>query len=242
MTALPSARPANMHDTLPERLARAVLQMIRDDDLTPGMRTPSVRKLATHFQVAQPTMREALSLLQVTGHVDIRHGSGVYVKDVGQRLLLHNPYGERLDARTIVQLLAARQLIEPPVAALAAQNASPEELDLLAAILESARAHLGGTAEEDEQLDKINMSFHRSIADASGNRVLAEVVRTLTEVRQPEQLVVLSIYGDRQRDLAQHEAVLAALTQGDAERARTLMAAHLQEVLSVVRVRMEEAA
>ena len=67
-------------------------------------------------------------------------------------------------------------------------------------------------------------------------------MRTLTEVRQPEQLVVLSIYGDRQRDLAQHEAVLAALTQGDAERARTLMAAHLQEVLSVVRVRMEEAA
>ncbi len=230
---------AEIHVTLPERLARAVLQMIREDGLEPGMRTPSVRKLASRFQVAQPTMREALSLLQVTGHVDIRHGSGVYVKEVGQRLLLHNPYGEQLDAATIVQLLAARQLIEPPVAALAAQHASTADLDNLATLLETARAHLGGTKAEDEQLDAINMSFHRSIADASGNRVLAEVVRTLTEVRQPEQLVVLGIYDDRHRDLQQHEAILAALREGDAETARTLMGNHLQEVLSVVRVRLE---
>lgn len=232
------ARPTGMHGSLADRLARQVLQLIKDQQLDPGERMPSVRDLAERFSVATPTMREALTLLQMAGNLDIRHGSGVYVRDAEPRLLLTNPYGAELDGETILQLLATRRIVEPAAAALAAHAAEPEQLGRLAALLQSAEAYLAGDASADASLMVFNMSFHRGIADASGNRVLAEVVHTLTEVRVKEQMAVLDLYNDRERDHAQHRDVLAALQARDAERARALMLEHLDEVQSVVLQRL----
>lgn len=235
------ARPNGMHGSLADRLARQVLQLIKDEQLDAGERMPSVRDLAERFSVATPTMREALTLLQMAGNLDIRHGSGVYVRDAEPRLLLSNPYGAELDGETILQLLSARKIVEPAAAALAAEAAGDEQLARLADLLQSAEAYLVGDASADASLMIVNMSFHRGIADASGNRVLAEVVHTLTEVRVKEQMAVLDLYNDRQRDHAQHRQILAALEARDGETARVLMLEHLDEVQSVVLQRLGQA-
>lgn len=235
------ARPNGMHGSLADRLARQVLQLIKDEQLDAGERMPSVRDLAERFSVATPTMREALTLLQMAGNLDIRHGSGVYVRDAEPRLLLSNPYGAELDGETILQLLSARKIVEPAAAELAAEAAGDEQLARLADLLQSAEAYLVGDASADASLMVVNMSFHRGIADASGNRVLAEVVHTLTEVRVKEQMAVLDLYNDRQRDHAQHRQILAALEARDGETARALMLEHLDEVQSVVLQRLGQA-
>ena len=57
----------------------------------PGNRLPSTRALAERFAVAMPTVRESLRRLQTTGAIEIRHGSGVYVSEAVDRLVLPNP-------------------------------------------------------------------------------------------------------------------------------------------------------
>ena len=102
-----------------------MLALIQNDALEPGDRLPSVKELSDRFSVATPTMREALRLLQMAGNLDIRHGSGIYVRRPESRLMLTNPYAGSLSTATILNLLHARLLIEPPVAELAAINATP---------------------------------------------------------------------------------------------------------------------
>lgn len=239
-----SPRPNGLHESLTDRLAREVLRLIEDEDLGPGARIPSVRELAERFSVAAPTMREALTLLQMAGNLDIRHGSGIYVRSPETRLVLTNPYGTNLDSSTILQLLEARRIIEPRTAAMAAELASEEQLQGLADVLAEAEQHLasGDHARRDLDMVSATMRFHRGIADAAGNRVLAEVVHTLTELRVKEQLIVLDVYDDPVRDHQQHRDIYAALAARDPVAAEERMRDHLDEVGLVVRRRLEAGA
>jgi GntR family transcriptional repressor for pyruvate dehydrogenase complex len=232
-----SDRP-NAPLSLSEHLGQQVLALIRDDAMEPGDRLPSVKDLAERFSVATPTMREALRLLQMAGTLDIRHGSGIYVRHAGTRLMLTNPYAGSMGPDAILNLLSARLLIEPPVAELAAVNANERHLADLADLLADAERHLSGQDAEDTVLGVANMRFHRGIADGAGNPILAEVVFTLTEVHIKEQMAVLDLYNNRRRDHEQHKLILDALQKRDAAGARSLMSDHLADVISVVRSKL----
>ncbi len=233
---------ARGHVSLSEHLSQGVLALIRDGDLKPGDRLPSVKDLAERFAVATPTMREALRLLEMAGNLDIRHGSGIFVRRPESRLMLTNPYARSLDTRTILNLLEARLMIEPPIAELAAKNATTKHLDALAALLADAEKHLSGQDDADAILGVENMRFHRGIAESAHNDILADVVFTLTEVHIKEQMAVLDLYNNRRRDHDQHKHILEALMRRDAAGAREAMAAHLAEVVNVVRAKIAPAA
>jgi GntR family transcriptional repressor for pyruvate dehydrogenase complex len=229
------------HVSLSEHLMQGVLALIREKGLEPGDRLPSVRELSERFSVATPTMREALRLLEMAGNLDIKHGSGIYVRQPNSRLMLTNPYARTLDKRTILNLLQARLLIEPQVAELAAHNATDKHIEHLGALLEDAEAHLSGQEAADAILGVVNMQFHRGIAEGAANPILADVVFTLTEVHIKEQMAVLDLYNNRLRDHEEHKQILGALQQRDAAGARALMSEHLAEVVGVVRSKLEAA-
>ena len=83
-------------------LAQQIQSLIRERDLKPGERPPSAKSLADQFNVATPTIREALRHLQATGMIDIRHGSGIYVRRQSDRLMLSNPGYGALETKTIL--------------------------------------------------------------------------------------------------------------------------------------------
>ena len=227
--------------SLSEHLAQSVLRLIREQGLEPGDRLPSVRELSERFSVATPTMREALRLLEMAGNLDIRHGSGIYVRRPESRLMMTNPYARSLDTGTILNLLEARLLIEPAVAELAARNATTKHLEDLADLLADAEKHLSGQDAADAVLGVANMRFHRGIAEGAANAILADVVFTLTEVHIKEQMAVLDLYNNRRRDHDHHKAILDALVRHDAEGARRLMTEHLSDVIEVVRNKLATA-
>src|SRR5436189_296817 len=86
---------------------------------------------STRLMKAAPPVRESLRRLEAIGVVEIRHGSGVYVRTGGDRVLVANPYSGRLEARMILELLDARLLIEPTLAERTALNASDDEIEEL---------------------------------------------------------------------------------------------------------------
>jgi DNA-binding FadR family transcriptional regulator len=207
--------------SLSERLATGVLDLIAEQRLTPGDALPTVRSLADRFGVTPPTIREALRRLQATDAVRLKHGSGIYVGPGVLRTLMPNPNSAPIDGEQILNLVEARLVIEPGIAALAAQYRT----DAQVARLESAV----GTALR-EQLPRGARRFHHELASASGNPVLYEVVDSLLAVRQREHRVMRGLIADRVHDHDQHHAIFVAVRDREPAAAAELTRQHLQEL------------
>lgn len=221
--------------TLSDALTERMLELIRTGGHRPGDRLPSTRELSQRFAVTTPTLREALRRLEATGAIELRHGSGIYVGADIERVVLPNPNMRELHAAQLLELLGARIVIEPPLAALAARHADAEELAALRLLLDQAGRHLRG---EDAILHDANMSFHRATARLAGNSVLHEVVDSLLTVHGPEQREILQIFDDRSRDYEEHLAILEAIETRDAAQAEARMRSHLMDVKTVIEQRL----
>lgn len=223
----PSARPPGSNrPNLSNQLAKGVIELIRERELGPGDRLPTARELAETFEVATPTMREALRRLQATGVIDIRHGSGIYVLRAEQRLVVANPgYGD-LETYTILQILDARLLVEPHLAELAAHNIDSQTLAALERVILQA-------ANEVRLRDYLesNVRFHTLIARASGNLVLAQIIESLIELYSVELDHVdpnLMLVDGRTADNAVHQEIYTALATNNGRAAYDAMSRHLQ--------------
>ncbi|MEV6284343.1 FCD domain-containing protein [Kribbella sp. NPDC051770] len=223
--------------SLLDDLAASMLSLIADRRLASGDQFESVRSLAERFKVAVPTIREALRRLEATGAVELRHGSGVYVGSHIGRLVLANPLAPPPSADRLVELLQARALIEPPVAALAARVRTGAALNRMAGDLAAAEELIASG--DHARLAEVNMDFHRNLAQASGNATLAEVVESVTVVNVREQLEILFIHGEAQTDLDEHRAIYTAVQDGDVELAERLTREHLDGVLAVINQRVQ---
>jgi GntR family transcriptional regulator, transcriptional repressor for pyruvate dehydrogenase complex len=222
--------------TVAHYVTEQLLGLIEREALGRGDRLPSVQALARRLSVAAPTVRESLRQLQALGVIELRHGSGVYVRDAQRRVLLANPYPGQLEAQTIFDLLEARLLIEPHLTALAAVLADDEELAELGVALAGAGDLLEGP---DEVLHGLNMSFHRGVARLSRSSVLSQAIESIVDVYAAEQMVILRLYDDRRRDHEQHLGIFEALRRRDADEAAELMRLHIEGVRSVLSARLE---
>ncbi|MEU7741223.1 FCD domain-containing protein [Nonomuraea sp. NPDC049158] len=222
--------------SLSDALTERMLELIRTGGHRPGDRLPSTRELSQRFAVTTPTLREALRRLEATGAIEMRHGSGIYVGADIERLVLPNPNMREMHAAQLLELLGARIVIEPPLAAMAAARATGEELVALQRVLEAAARHLRG---QDAELHDTNMTFHRATARLAGNNVLHEVVDSLLTVHGPEQREILQIFDDRRRDYDEHLAILEAIEARDAAAAEERMRAHLVDVKTVIEQRLQ---
>lgn len=227
-------RTALSRTTLSETLAQRITALIRDHNLAVGDKLPSVKVLSQTFAVATPTLREALRRLEAAGLIELKHGSGIYVRQTDARLMLPNRYYGELDIYTVLDLLEARTMLEPELAARAAAHASPVDLTRLREIVSEAGRLLAAEAPDTTQLLKANEAFHSYIAQMSGNAVLGQMVSSLLELYANEQRIVQHLYNDLTRDHHEHMEVVAAIKAGQGEQARSLMLKHLSGVQAVI--------
>lgn len=220
-----------LRQSLADDLAQRVKHLIQAEHYQPGDRLPAITEMARRFKVGHPTLREALKKLETLGVVEIRHGSGVYVGKNHNALLLSNPiFDGALSKKLLVDLIEARMAIELKSVALAAVHATDAHLEDMGRTLASAGEHIG----DDAALNEANMTFHRQIALASGNTVLAQLLEVLSSLFQQEQRMILGIHGSRAKDHAEHLGILDALRQKDEALAVERMRAHLEGVQRVL--------
>lgn len=215
---------------LSEYLTGEILELIRSRKLKPKTRLPSVKQMAQMFSVAAPTLRESLRRLEVTGVVEIRHGAGIYVGKNAERVILTNPYRRNLTARSFLEVIDSRALIEPYLASLAAQYASDDDLAALESLSSEASQHLSGSKNDNEALNQANVQFHRGIASASNHSILSQLIESLMEIFSYEQLLLLFVGEDYQQDYEEHRTVFEAIAARDPEQSRRCMYQHLTRV------------
>ena len=207
-----------------QRIAGQLRGLILRGEYAPGTRLPPERNLAAQLGVSRPSVREALIALEVEGFVDIRIGSGIYAKTpvtpgVGSALA---------HADGPLELIRARALIEPEVAAQAAANIKRAQLDGVAAAIV-----LMETDARDGRIPTAgDRQFHVRIAEAAGNGVLVSVVGQLFDGRANPLFVKLAHYFENPKSWAaaihEHRKVLDALAAHDAGAARAAMRSHMQ--------------
>jgi GntR family transcriptional regulator, transcriptional repressor for pyruvate dehydrogenase complex len=218
-----------------DELTQELIDLLKESDLKPGDRLPSVTALAERFAVAPPTIREALRRLQALGFLDFRHGSGLYVREPLERVIVSNPYSGQLDRDVILDLIDARLLIEPHLACLAVARGDEEAIAEIEGILDRADQSLKG---QDDLLSDLNLNFHRAVARLSGNSVLAQTMDSLLDLYAPEQMMILQVYDNRERDAREHRAVFEAIREGRPDLAAERMREHLAGVRDVVEERL----
>lgn len=206
--------------SLSERIADGIVELIRADDLRPGDALSSSRELARRFEVTTPTVREALRRLEATDVIRFRHGSGTYVGDGIHRRLLANPHLGARDADSVLELVRTRIVLEPSIAAAAADARTDADL--------AALDRAGGNALRPQRGDeRPALPFHEAVAAASGNRLLRETMEALLHLRRADQVAIRHQYADREKDHREHVEILEAIRDRDATVAAELMRTHL---------------
>lgn len=208
-----------MGASLTDRLTDELRARILSGALRPGSTVVEPR-LAGEFGVSKTPVREALARLASEGLVLVRPKKGYLVRT--------------MSPSDVEEVLAMRDLLEPPAAALAASRITAAELDALRGILERQREQEG-----DEPLEVMREArlFHRLIAAASGNSRLAEAVtRPLDETARAHHVLSrMHRYMDQAQEVAEHERIVDALAQGSPEAAAEAMRAHLASIRAAMR-------
>ncbi len=212
------------------QVADQIIGMIRDGAINVGARLPSERDLAEKLGVSRPTIREAMIAMEISGVVEIRSGSGVYViRKPGRSDTLPTEFGAGP-----FEILEARMALEGETAALAAEKISKKALQQLKKLLaEMARENQQESAHEDA-----DEQFHRVIAEASENGVLVSAVEWLWTLRNESEISQMFHQRLRQEGvrpiIEDHQAIYDALAEGSASKARKAMHKHLKRVIKTV--------
>lgn len=220
----PARRPR-----LSQEIIAQICQMIRHGRLQAGDRLPSERELAEQIGVSRPSLREALRALEIAGLVETRHGGGTYVRD-----LLSGPISSLalvLDASgdMVGDLWEVRTIFEPPIAALAALRATPEDIDLLGQIIARMR-EIGFDPTSSEQASMLDRSFHAAVVRASGNVAAVHVLQVIHQHLQEGRRHFINSPARWSQAQAAHCAILDAIRRRQPREAHDAMLQHLQDV------------
>lgn len=184
--------------------------------------------MANRFDVSRQTVREALVALEVAGIVEIRLGSGVYVRSTA----VDETHPGYEDEPGPLEILEARKIFEGEAAALAAERISNEELQQLHSRLRLMReaAEKGDT----EQTEGHDCRFHLAIAEASRNSAIHSTIDRLWLLRSKSE--ISRSFHERARkqgsipNISDHERILRALVRRDPGAARDAMRMHIGRV------------
>jgi DNA-binding FadR family transcriptional regulator len=218
------------------RLYRQIAEQLRGlivaGEFAGGSRLPAERDLARQLGVSRPSVREALIALEVEGWVEVRTGSGIYVQQATQRNGVHGARNAHANGGAEwgpLQVMRARELVESEVAALAAKHARKPQI----AAMTSALAHMREDSEAGIEPRAGDEAFHDAIAQACGNEVLGDTVRSYWSARHGPLFTRLGDYFETPASwsaaLVEHTAVLDAIRARDPQAAGAAMRQHLKK-------------
>jgi DNA-binding FadR family transcriptional regulator len=216
-----------------EEAAEQIAQKVRAGELQRGDKLPPERDLAVLMQISRPTLREAVRVLVDAGVVEVRRGpgGGIFVAgDVVPVELVRERSGLRLEE--VADVLEARRLVEPGVARLAAQRATPADLVPLERTIDAMRQIClrGYTAADEERFLQLDMQFHLALARAAGNPTVATLMRSLLRQLEIARDMAMHLPLVPEWTLEIHERTLDAVRSGDLERVSAVMDEHLGQL------------
>jgi DNA-binding FadR family transcriptional regulator len=189
-------------------------------------RLPAERDLAAQYGVARNTLRRAVEAIANDGTLERHVGRGTFVNGEAAELA---DIVQRVTGVSPADLMAARLIVEPQAAAIAAKNASSSDL------LAIGEAHQRASdAQEKDDFEHWDTQFHHRIFAATRNELLVGVHHILQVIRSRNAWIELkrkTFSENRRRDYCeQHGNITAALDNRDADGAAQAMLIHIETI------------
>lgn len=217
--------------TLVDTVADQLLDRIIDGGIEVGSALPSEADIAAEENVSRLTVREALKALRAKNVVTVQRGRGTYVNPPGvwtslEAMMRATAHGVDEGAASL-QLLEVRRMIETGAAALAAERRTPEDLDRLA-------EHLAAMQDASRRADvdafvRADIAFHDVILRASGNVLVPAMYEPLGRLLDAGRRETSAVPLIQEHAIDMHRNVLAAVAEGDPEKARLAMDRHMDQ-------------
>jgi GntR family transcriptional regulator, transcriptional repressor for pyruvate dehydrogenase complex len=210
-----------------EDIVKQIRSLIEKGRLKRGDHLPAERELTDTFKVSRATVREAILSLESAKLVQRRQGDGTYVIASSEEALIQ-PLASALfhEKDDIIDIFSIRKIVEPEVSQLASEHATLEEIHELERILMDQQKGVAN-GENPVQTDT---EFHHLLARMAKNRVLERLLLALFDLLEKTREKYLQSEERMEKSLQGHQAILAAIKNGNGPAARQAMRRHLADV------------
>lgn len=199
------------------------MEMIRSEEYPAGTRLPSEQQLAQRFEVSRNTVRGAIRSLTIFGLLRSINGSGTFVSERANVILEAQALASIMaHPDALLELVQARCVLEPQLAAMAARAASREEIDRLFEIVERMR----GVEDHTAQIN-IGFSFHLELARMAHNRVLLGFYTSSAKQLRDMRLLGFPVPHDYARSTEDHLRIAEAIASRDPDLSQFQMRHHI---------------
>ena len=205
------------HRPLREIVYEQLKLQILTGKIVPGTRMMEV-ELALDMGVSRTPVREAIRKLEKEGLVVIEPRRGAYVSDIS--------------LKDMVDTLVVREDLEGLAASLATKNVTEEDVNELETIVSGySNAITVGDIEKSIQFDE---SFHRRIVELSGNKTLIQLFASVQEMALRFRYLYYDDFSRYENMPVEHHNIIAAIREGDSEKAREVSDAHVEKLKQFV--------
>jgi GntR family transcriptional repressor for pyruvate dehydrogenase complex len=214
-----------------EEVFNQIRQLIEEGRFRARDQLPSERELAETFKVSRTSVREALRTLETQGLIVSRTGTGNFVADLPVESLI-GPLARLLidEKKALADMFEMRKLIEPHIAALAAERASRNDVAQLKRIV----AKQGEAVDRGETGVEADAELHFYISHITRNQALEKLVAGLMDLLSRSREESLQTDDRRASSIAAHRRIVAAIEKHDKAKARGEMLRHIEQVEETV--------
>jgi GntR family transcriptional repressor for pyruvate dehydrogenase complex len=230
-------------ETLTSQLVKVLTDRIHQGVLKPGDRLPTEQDMIEEFSVSRTVVREAITSLKAAGLVASQQGVGAFILKGGDASPSFRIDGTSLNlVKDVIDVLELRMGLESDAAALAAQRRTQAHLD----VMRSALDRMAAAIDASDDAVAPDLDFHRTIAEATGNRHFTHLFSYLGSLMIPRARIQTFRYfaADRTEYLRrvnrEHEDIHQAIKRQDVETARSAMRLHLSNSRERLRLAMTD--
>jgi GntR family transcriptional regulator, transcriptional repressor for pyruvate dehydrogenase complex len=198
---------------------------------------PNERELCEQLGVSRNVLREALAGLESHGVVEIRGKSRIAMIARARAQLVARVPRHSSERELVGDPIEVREILEPEVAALAAERASDQSLHELDRCLQLMQAGIV----RGERVVEFDAAFHVAVASATENQTLIALIRSLSDVvHESRERSFLSGEPAAKESLRGHRAIVAAIRAHNRDEAREAMRDHLRSVERLIRETLDD--
>jgi GntR family transcriptional regulator, transcriptional repressor for pyruvate dehydrogenase complex len=211
-----------------EQIVQQIEESITSGKLKEGDQLPAERELAQQFGVSRTAVREAVKTLREKGLVEAYPGRGTFITNGNARSIQQTL--DRMirsgQAEGTVHLTEVREILEPEIAALAAQRVDDEMLSAM----REAIAVMDAARKDSEAFIEGDLDFHLALAEAAANPLILSLIDSIVGLLREQRTRTYFVGGGPERGQYHHRRILEAIEHRDAVGAREAMRAHLLQV------------
>jgi GntR family transcriptional regulator, transcriptional repressor for pyruvate dehydrogenase complex len=211
-----------------ELVVERIKDLLARGELKAGSRLPPERELADMLNISRPSLRTALKALSVMGIIHAKPGAGTYIAESLPEIFTEPMrFMTLINNTSIEELFEARRIIEAGLAELAAERATPDDIQALTSELDGMRA----TVDDPENFLKHDVRFHQMIAHTANNKLMSLVMDTIAQMLFHIRRQTIANASDMDEAIEWHQKITEAIRKHDSKRAKDALSNHLRQAL-----------